>query len=199
MSRRHDIAVAAMELAADSGSHALTHRRVDQRLGLPPGTTSNYARTRRALVRMVIDEIAALADIRGGEERPLPTTVTEAVDQLVPALEVTVERGVDTRARMSLSIDYLYDEELHRQLTADSPVRTKLLAEAEQMLAALGVPAPRQRAVDFIGVMNGLLYDRLAGNGARGEQVDARNVLTAWLTGIGARRKRSSAGRTGRD
>lgn len=199
MSRRQEIARAAMELAAESGSHALTHRRIDQRLGLPPGTTSNYARTRRALVRMVIDQIAALADLRGGDEqRPLPGTVAEAVDQLVPALEVTVERGTDTRARMALSIDYLYDEELHRLLTTDSPVRAKLLAEAERMLAALGVPDPARRAVDFIGVMNGLLYDRLAGNGARGERVDARSVLTAWLTGIGARRRPPRPRRTTR-
>ncbi|WIY83952.1 TetR/AcrR family transcriptional regulator [Propionimicrobium sp. PCR01-08-3] len=187
MSRRQDIASAAIELVAEGGSHALTHRKIDRRLGLPQGTTSNYAKTRRALVRMVVDEIAALADIRGGDQRALPTTVAEAVDQLVPALDATIERGVDTRARMALSIDYLQDDELHRLLTTDSPVRTKLLTETERMLTSLGVPEPDRRAVDFIGIMNGLLYDRLAGNGVRGEQVDARNVLTAWLTGIGGR------------
>lgn len=187
MSRRQDIATAAIALVAEGGSHALTHRRIDRHLGLPEGTTSNYAPSRRALVRIVIDEVAALADIRGSAQPPLPVTVTDAVEQLLPALEETVERGVDTRARMALSIDYAGDDELHALLTTGSPVRAKLLAEAERMLAALGVAEPQRRAVDFIGVMNGLLYDRLAGTGVRGERVDARSVLTAWLIGIGAR------------
>ena len=186
MGRREDIATAALELVAEGGSHALTHRRIDRRLGLPEGTTSNYARSRRALVRMAVEEVAALADIRGGDPA-LPETVEEAVAQLVPALEATIERAVDTRARMALSIDFVQDDELHTLLTVDSPIRTKLLAEAERMLAHLGVSRPGQRAIDFIGVMNGLLYDRLAGNGVRGTPVDAADVLRAWLTGIGAR------------
>ena len=186
MSRRDDIAGAALELVAEGGSHALTHRRIDRRLGLPEGTTSNYARNRRALVRMAVDEVAALADLRGGDQ-PLPRTVSEAVDQLVPALEKTVLRGTDTRARMILSLDCAGDDELHELLTVRSPIRTKLLAEAERMLDGLGVPDPAARAVDFIGVMNGLLYDRLAGNGVRGARVDAAHVLRAWLIGIGGR------------
>lgn len=186
MGRREAIGAAALELVSEGGSHALTHRRIDRRLGLPEGTTSNYARNRRALVRMAIDEVAALADIRGGNP-PLPSTVDEAVAQLVPALETTIERGVDTRARMSLSLDYVDDEELHTLLTTESPVRVKLLGEVAQMLSSLGVPEPDQRAIDFIGVMNGLLFDRLAGNGVRGSRVDAAHVLRAWLIGIGAR------------
>ncbi len=189
MSRRQDIARAAIELVAESGSHALTHRRIDRHLGVPEGTTSNYARSRRALVRIVIDEVAALADIRGGEQRPLPRTVAEAVDQLIPALEDTIERAVDTRARMALSTDLVNDDELHTLLTTDSPVRVKLLGDAERMLVALDVAEPHRRAVDLIGLMNGLLFDRLAGTGVRGEQVDAPSVLTAWLIGIGARQE----------
>jgi len=194
MSRRDAIATAAVELVAEGGSHALTHRRIDRRLGLPEGTTSNYARNRRDLVRMVIGRVADVAEIRGGDATQsnavpaLPRTVSEAVEQLVPAFEATVARGTDTRARMALSIDCLQDEELHALLTTDSPVREKLLAEARQMLAGLGVPEPEQRASDFIAVMNGLLYDRLVGHGVRGTPADVSSVLRAWLIGIGGRR-----------
>ena len=194
MSRRDAIATAAVELVAEGGSHALTHRRIDRRLGLPEGTTSNYARNRRDLVRMVIGRVADVAEIRGGDATSsnavpaLPRTVSEAVEQLVPAFEATVARGTDTRARMALSIDCLQDEELHALLTTDSPVREKLLAEARQMLAGLGVPEPEQRASDFIAVMNGLLYDRLVGHGVRGTPADVSSVLRAWLIGIGGRR-----------
>ena len=117
----------------------------------------------------------------------LNDTVGEAVAQLVPAFEQTVARGVDTRARMALSIDCLSDPELHELLTTSSPVRAKLVTEATAMLTSLGVDHPDARAVDFIAVMNGLLYDRLVGNGVRGAPADATAVLTAWLTGLGAR------------
>jgi len=186
MDRREAIATAALELVAEGGSHALTHRRIDRRLGLPEGTTSNYARNRRALVRLVIDQVAAVADLRGGDP-PLPESVSQAVTQLVAAFETTVARGTDTVARMALSIDCLQDPELHELLTTESPVRAKLLDEASRMLTSLGVPDPDRRAVDFIGIMNGLLFDRLVGNGVRGTRVDAADVLRAWLVGVGAR------------
>jgi AcrR family transcriptional regulator len=186
MDRRELIQQAAVELVAEGGAHALTHRRIDRRLGLPEGTTSNYARTRRELVRLVIDRVADIANLRP-ETQPMPRTVTEAVAQLVPAFEETVARGVDTRARMALSIDCLSDPELHELLTTSSPVREKLLAEATATLTSLGVAEPQARAVDFIAVMNGLLYDRLVGNGVRGAPADAAAILTAWLTGQGAR------------
>jgi hypothetical protein len=185
MSRRDDIATAAVELVAQGGSHALTHRRIDRHLGWPEGTTSNYARTRRDLVRLVIGHVAAVAVLREPPVEP-PGTVDEALAQLLPAFEETVARGVDTRARMALSLDCVSDPELHELLTTRSPVRAKLLTEAEAMLTSLGVPDPAARAVDFIGVMNGLLYDRLVGNGVRGTRVDARAVLRAWLIGVGA-------------
>ncbi len=180
------IAAAAVELVAEGGSHALTHGKIDRRLGLPPGTTSNYARTRRDLVRLVIDRVADIANLRE-DPSPPPTTVSQAVAQLVPAFEQAVMRGTDTRARMALSIDCAEDAELHELLTTKSPVRAKLLSEAEAMLDAVGVTDPSARAIDFIAIMNGLLYDRLAGNGVRGVQADATEVIRAWLVGNGAR------------
>lgn len=183
MGRRDDIAQAAMELVADGGSHALTHRRIDRRLGLPEGTTSNYARTRRDLVMMVVQRIADVAQLRP-LDAAMPGTIAEAVEQLATAFEETVARGVDIRARMALSIDCLNDPDLHALLTTESPVRATMLDQARGLLDRLGVPDSEQRAVDFIGVMNGLLYDRLVGNGVRGTPVDAPAVLTAWLTGV---------------
>jgi len=88
---------------------------------------------------------------------------------------------------MALSIDCLSDPELHDLLTTSSPVRVKLLADAAAMLEALDVADPGVRAIDFIAIMNGLLYDRLVGNGVRGTPADAAAVLTAWLIGVGAR------------
>jgi AcrR family transcriptional regulator len=185
MTRRDDIAHAAMELAAEGGGHALTHRRIDRRLGLPEGTTSNYARTRRDLVLMVIDRIAAIAHLRVPGAPP-PGTIDEAAGQLVAAFEDVVARAVDIRARMALTIECRGDPELHALLTTRSPVRAAVLAQARRLLADLGIPDAEQRAIDLIGIMNGLFYDRLFGNGASGAPVDAAAVLKAWLTGVAA-------------
>lgn len=183
MPRRDDIAQAAMELVAEGGSHALTHRRVDQYLGLPEGTTSNYARTRRDLMLMVVERIAGIAHLRP-PGAPAPRTVDQAVEQLTAAFEEVVARGVDIRARMALTIDCVSDPELHALLTTRSPVRASVLKQARQLLTHLGVPDVEQRAIDLIAIMNGLFYDRLIGNGLRGMPVDAAAVLKAWLTGI---------------
>lgn len=48
--RRTEMLDAAIEILADSGVGGLTHRQVDARAGLPAGTTSNYFRTRQALL-----------------------------------------------------------------------------------------------------------------------------------------------------
>ncbi|WP_215519902.1 TetR/AcrR family transcriptional regulator [Phycicoccus mangrovi] len=186
MDRRQAIAVAAMELAASGGGHAVTHRKVDRHLGWPDGTTSNYARTRRELIRLVIEHVASIANYRPVGATP-PTTVSMAVPQLVAAFEATVTRGIDTRARLALTVDSLSDPELHELLTTQSPVRAKLVEEGITLLDHLGVTRPASRAVDFITLMNGLLYDRLVGNGSRGRPADAEDVIRAWLIGVGAR------------
>lgn len=48
--RRAQILDAAIDILADTGVGGLTHRHIDQRLQLPEGTTSNYFRTRLALL-----------------------------------------------------------------------------------------------------------------------------------------------------
>ena len=49
---------AAVELVGEQGIRALTHARVDERAGLPKGSTSNWFRTRDALVAGVITWLA---------------------------------------------------------------------------------------------------------------------------------------------
>ncbi|MEE6273193.1 TetR/AcrR family transcriptional regulator [Georgenia wangjunii] len=185
MTRRDDIAQAAMELVAEGGGRPLTHRQIDRRLGLPEGSTSNYARTRRDLVLLVVQRIADIAHLRA-PDAPIPRTIEEAVEQLIAAFENVVARGIDIRARMALSVDCLNDPELHALLTTESPVRATVLDQARRLLDGLGISDSEQRAIDLIGIMNGLFYDRLIGTGVRGTPVDAAAVLRAWLTGVSA-------------
>ena len=183
MSRRDEIAQAAMELTAEGGGHALSHRRIDRRLGLPEGTTSNYARTRRDLILMVVEHIANIAQLRGAAAPP-PRTIDEATQQLVDAFEDVAARGTDIRARMALTIDCQDDPELYALLTVDSPVRETITDQARQLLDELDIPDCEQRAIDLIAIMNGLFYDRLIGYGVLGTPADPAAVLRAWLIGV---------------
>lgn len=61
MGNRRRVLDAAIELVGLSGVRALTHARVDAAAELPKGSTSNYFRTRAALVAGVIEHLAARA------------------------------------------------------------------------------------------------------------------------------------------
>lgn len=58
MSRRDESLVAAVEVLGSRGLRHLTHRAVDERAGMPIGSTSNHFRTREALVGAVIEHLA---------------------------------------------------------------------------------------------------------------------------------------------
>ncbi len=59
LERRHALTDAAIELLGTCGIHQLSHRAVDEASNLPPGTTSNYFKTRdnllEAVARRVVD------------------------------------------------------------------------------------------------------------------------------------------------
>ena len=67
--RTRQIGDAAIAVLAEHGARGLTHRAVDQAAGLPPGTTSNYARTRAALLTLTLTRIDELdtAETTGGD------------------------------------------------------------------------------------------------------------------------------------
>jgi AcrR family transcriptional regulator len=58
--RTRQVGDAAIAVLAEQGARGLTHRAVDRAAGLPPGATSNYARTRAALLTLALTRIAEL-------------------------------------------------------------------------------------------------------------------------------------------
>src|SRR5262245_15036152 len=56
--RRTTILDAAVDLLGGHGPRGLTHRAVDAEAGLPAGSTSNYFRTREALLLAVAERVA---------------------------------------------------------------------------------------------------------------------------------------------
>jgi AcrR family transcriptional regulator len=181
--RRGAIADAGIALVARDGIRALTHRAIDRELGLPAGSTSYYARTRRALIEALVHRLVerTAEDV----EAPLPATVEDAAARLgaMTAFMIT-DRAADNRARFALAVELAgdpRDAELHAFVTSRSPIRAALLRGARDLLIAVGVPDADRRAPDLIALADGLVHDRLVGSrsDARERPADLRASLTA--------------------
>lgn len=181
MGRREDIADAGVRLIAAGGVRRLTHLSVDAEAGLPRGSTSYYARTRRDLVALVVQRLSdgSRADA-DGLVVPAALTRAEAADVAVGVLEHMARRHDAQSARFALLFELRDDDELRAQLTADAPVRALLVAEADSLLRAVGVAEPATHAPDLVGLVDALLMYRTA----RAAPVDAARVLRAYLDGL---------------
>lgn len=186
MDRRTAIAQAALTVIARDGLRGLTHRAIDRELNLPEGTTSYYTRTRQDLIQLIVSRLAERTADVVAPHGPLPTTLDGAVELLTAIFETAAEHEVETRARFALTVDLATDPQLHGMLTQFSQTRNVLLQGGYDILVALGVPDADARAIDLVGILTGLLYDRLVGNGRFGTPVDVRHVLSTWLRGLEA-------------
>lgn len=170
------LADAAIELLAEGGMRALTHRAVDARAGLPLGSTSAYLRTRQALIEAVVQRLADLdqADLAG---RELPTGAPPAsgpalseedLDRLADGVGDLLDRWLTvgrsrTLARYACLLEAVHRPELRRILGHG----TLLRVQARDLLARAGAPEPDRRGDQLVAFVDGLLFDRLVGAGAR--------------------------------
>jgi DNA-binding transcriptional regulator YbjK len=181
MGRRDELADAGVRLIARGGMRALTHRAVDEEARLPAGSTSYYARTRRELMRLVVDRIAegtqADADALAIPARLTKTDVAEVAQTFLDRLAT---REQVQAARFGLLFELREDDELRRALTAEAPVRASLIAAAQELLEAADIAEPASHAVDLVGLVDALLMYRVA----RAAPVDAAGVLRAYVTGL---------------
>ena len=151
---------AAVELLGAKGVRALTHARVDERAGLPPGSTSNWYRTRRALLGAVVDWIAERerADLEPAA-MPSISGVDELVDGLCAMAELqTGPYAARTRARYALFLELADDPELGEPLRRQ---RREFERWTERIMTTVGIadPGPAARALMALG--DGLLLHRL--------------------------------------
>ncbi|WP_405062676.1 TetR family transcriptional regulator C-terminal domain-containing protein [Kribbella sp. NBC_01505] len=179
--RRDAIADAAIRLVATRGLRGLTHRAVDGEAGLPPGSTSYYLRTRSALLTACLDRLLA-RDL----ETATPTqdqSPTELVAAMVVGL--AAERPDGLIARYELSLEASRQPELRAAIDAGG---RQLRERLGQLLAGLGVPDPERAAWPLAAMLDGLLYDRVAGTGSTLSEADyedgVRRAVGAVLDGL---------------
>ena len=186
MDRRHRIANAGIALIARGGTHRLTHRAVDAEAGLPNGSTSYYARSRRDLIRLVMEQLSAesqadLTDI----EVPEKLTVRQATDLVGRLAKRLILNGDAQAARFALMFEVRDDDELRRELTVDAPVRSSFDEKAVKLLRALGATDPEGTAPEFVALVDAVLMYRAV----EAAPIDPVGVVETYLTGLLVKQK----------
>ncbi|MFF1509746.1 TetR/AcrR family transcriptional regulator [Streptomyces sp. NPDC058326] len=187
--RREAIAESGIRIIAREGVRALTHRAVDREAGIPQGSTSHHARTRLALVELIVDALAARSKADAEEladslnttfEREHRLGVEELAALIAGLAETLALRRYDMRARYALILELDDAPHLRAKLTADSEVYAitqKLTASA---LNRAGLPNSDARVEELIALTDSLVFHRTAIN----ETVSLQTILAAYLRGI---------------
>lgn len=165
---------AGIELLGTEGLRALTHARIDERAGLPKGSTSNHFRTRRALLSGVADWLAE-ADAQAVGSAFAPATADEFVDAMCGLFDyITRVNRVRTTARLVLFLEGSHDPVLREALSRGREVLENMATAA---MAELGAPHPREAARAVAAASEGLILHRIA----RHDDVDPRPTFELLL------------------
>ncbi|MFE6224200.1 TetR/AcrR family transcriptional regulator [Streptomyces sp. NPDC057854] len=163
-SRADRIGDAALDLLVERGMRGLTHRAVDERAGLPQGSTSNHARTRQALLETAVRRQAEReAQVLAPDELP-PSGA--GPDLLADALALALHRYLtDHRAllvsRYELALEATRRPELRGFFDrAGSAFRDPVTA----MMRGAGSPEPERHALSLIAWCEGLMFSCAAGS-----------------------------------
>jgi DNA-binding transcriptional regulator YbjK len=182
--RARQVGDAAIAVLAGQGARGLTHRAVDQAAGLPPGTTSNYARTRAALLTLALTRIGELETADGESQLGRPDALggPGLADGLAAVLHRWVtDPGARQRvlARFELALEATQRAELRATYNAmGHAIRVQVAA----VLAAAGSAHPERDAWTLIAWMEGTAFYALAGAG--GLAVPSLAELREQVTGL---------------
>jgi len=156
---------------------ALTHARVDERAGLPKGSTSNYFRTRAALTTGVVEWMAQreLAEMRPPAS---PGSASGLVDLLCGMIEYsTGPNRTLTAARMALFSEAGHNPDVRAAVSGGHALMERWAVE---ILTDLGAADPVAGAAALIACSEGFILHRIA----RGDTTDPRPALEQVVRGV---------------
>lgn len=149
---------AALLVLGEQGVRALTHARVDRVAGLPAGSTSNYFRTRLALLEGVTSHLAQLEREDFGDAAPiLERSAAEEAFTRMLEFQSGIFRS-RTLARYALFIDLAHSPELVAPLKDNRKVFENWVTST---LAALGANDPRGCTAFVMATLEGVLLHRI--------------------------------------
>jgi DNA-binding transcriptional regulator YbjK len=164
--RRELILDAAIDLLGSGGAHAVTHRAIDAAAGLPAGSTSNYFRSRDALLEAVVErfadrERANWDDVAASVSPTTPGGLAEALAAF--AVDATGPHRTLTLARYAILVETANHPALREKL------REKLLATGRRVnmwftnwVRTVGSPDPDRDAPIVMNHFTGLVLHQLA-------------------------------------
>lgn len=149
---------AALALVGEEGIRALTHARVDERAGLPRGSTSNWFRTREALLAGTVEWLARSEQADLGSAG-MPQTVEHLVDAFCAMIATeTGPFAARTRARFALFLEGSLHPEVLEPLRRQ---RAEYVQWTAHLLAAVGAEHPTDASRTFMAAADGLVLHRL--------------------------------------
>lgn len=176
---RDRVLEAAVDLLATEGIRSLTHLRIDERAGLPKGSTSNVFRTRDALLAGVARQMAA-TELPAVSSGFTAATADELVDRLVElfAFFIGPNRAM-TAARLALFVEAGHDDAVRAALVEG---RATIEAPIAPAFAALGADDPAF-ATQLIAICFEGLFLQVLGRRA---EIDPRPIIAvAVRAGLG--------------
>ncbi|WP_086666208.1 TetR/AcrR family transcriptional regulator [Lentzea kentuckyensis] len=176
MSNRDRALAAAVELLGTEGLRGLTHARVDDRADLPKGSTSNYFRSRAALLDGVVGWMVRSETPRI-EATFKPATAEDLIDQLCALYGfMTGPNAVMVKARMVLWVEAATNPQVRQALLRGRASMAAMLIPA---LAGLGVRDPLAVSDTLGACVQGLFLQQFA----RDEAIDPRPLLEIIVRG----------------
>jgi hypothetical protein len=166
----------------------LTHRAVDAAGDMPPGTTSNYARTRAALLMLTLRRIAELdaadgAAQAGGGPALTPSSLAGLLATMLHKMLTDDATRRRTLARLELAFEATKRQELR---IAYDELGGELRGQLTGLLELAGSAAPARDAWTLIAWIEGTAFYALAGAGGSAvpAQAELRVQVSALLTGM---------------
>ncbi|MER6947225.1 TetR family transcriptional regulator C-terminal domain-containing protein [Nonomuraea sp. NPDC000554] len=182
MKRSEAVADAAISLLAERGMRGLTHRAVDEAAGLPPGSTSNLARTRAALLELTLSRLTELEErALASAYREVPREHGDLPGQLAEAVLTQLGDRRRTLARYELALEATRRPELR---TIYDEASRRFRDPAAALLAAAGSRDPERHAWQLVAFSEGLMFDAIAGAGKEPTLDDLRQAFGDMLCGM---------------
>jgi len=186
--RRERLLDEALRLLAEGGLQAVTHRAVEGAARVPHGSVTYYFGSRDGLVGAMVDRLARDCEerVRGlAHDVAMAVAPRGAAIDVRPFADALIGWMDDGRlqhlARFELELAAVRDPRLRARMTDTALTFWRLCAP---IVLAAGSPDPERDGRAMAAMVDGLLLDRLAHDGADRGLVEAavRHLVSGWGT-----------------
>jgi DNA-binding transcriptional regulator YbjK len=175
--RRNQILDAAIDILCDDGVGGVTHRQVDDRAGLPSGTTSNYFRTRLALLEATA---ARTVDLHWQYVEAIQSAIGSMSRDGVVALLTRMVAHPDeqfrrrTLARFELFMEGTRRPELRPFL---NELQAAAMKSATLILESAGLTPTAEQVGELSRLLNGLAFSNMTFSPERPGAADPAGLI----------------------